>query len=297
MLYITTSNGVYGYREKDEKFTLLIGNRHSPGIFRKRAKGYFGICLHEKTNQLIMASRERLGTPSAGKKTTDTGLHVFDQKKMLRTDYHEVMDAHDIHQIAAVDDLVFLTDTGKNRVHVYDLAARKTIRLINIGDKREDVNHVNAIYADHEQLLIGLNNSKLGDSEIIRLGMGYIKDVEDHEFDAYQHGEVRKRNGIQHTHDIESFGEGFLACASSDGNLISLDDGRVLRHIGDWARGITVGEQYLYVGTSGIATRIRRHGNNKSARIFVLDPETFNLVKEIVVPKAGQLNDMVYEKE
>lgn len=297
MLYITTSNGVYGYREKDEKFTLLVGNKHSPGFFRKRAIGYFGICFHEKTNQLILSSRERLGTPYAGKKTTDTGLHVFDQRKMQRTDYHEVMDAHDVHQIAVVGDLVFLTDTGKNRVHVYDLVNRKTINLINIGVKREDVNHVNAIYADHEQLLIGLNNSKLGDSEVIRLEMGYIRENAGHEFDGYEQGKVITRKGIQHTHDIEPFGEGFLACASSDGDLISLEDGRVLKHIGDWARGITMGNQYLYVGTSGIAARIRRHGNNKSARVFVLEPKSFKLVKEIIVPKAGQLNDMVYEKE
>lgn len=297
MLYITTSNGVYRYSEKTGKFSFLIRNRHTPGLFRKRAKGYFGICYHDKTNQLILASRERLGTPEAGKKTTDTGLHVYDQKNMRRTDYHEVLDAHDIHQIASTGDLVFLTDTGKNRVHVYDLAQRKTVHILNIGDQRRDVNHVNAVHADQSQLLIGLNNSKLGNSQVVRLEMDYINNLKEFEIDAFSQGEIRTPKGVQHTHDIEPVGDDLWACASSDGNLINLDDGRVLKHIGDWARGITVGDKYVYVGTSGIASRFMRHITYKSARVFVLEPGSLELVKEIVVPRAGQLNDMVWEKE
>jgi len=297
VLYITTSNGVYTYREKDGKLTLILKNRHSPGFFRKRAKGYFGICIHEPTNRLIVSSRERLGTANAGKITTDTALHIYDRRKMERGDYHEVFDVHDAHQIASVEDLVFITDTGKNRVHVYDLAARKTTRLLNTGDKREDRNHVNAVYADRRQLLIGLNNSKLGDSEIIRLEISALNSSERREIDVYREGEIISRTGLQHTHDIEPFGGGFLACASSDGNLISLDDGRILRHIGDWARGIAVGDRYIYVGTSGIANRKSRYVLKKSARVCVLDRRDFNLVDEINVPGAGQLNDLVFEKE
>ena len=41
---------------------------------------------------------------------------------------------------------IYLTDTGKNRVQIYNCETKKIESFIDIGSKRNNRNHVNAIY-------------------------------------------------------------------------------------------------------------------------------------------------------
>ena len=169
MIFITTSNGVYLIRAGADKAELVMSNKHTPGLFRKKAKGYFGICQHKQSGDVLVASREKLGTPDAGKPATDCKLHRIDPTSLEHQVIAEIHDLHDVHQIACNDNKVYLTDTGKNRVHVYDLADRQISKMLNVGPQRVDIHHLNAIHCDQSTLLIGLNNRGLQDSAILKL--------------------------------------------------------------------------------------------------------------------------------
>lgn len=292
-VFITTSNGVYRIDPRTGEVRLALPRRRGWWIFRRGGMGFFGIDFHEKSGRVIAASRERLGTPKKGKPTTDMKLYAIDPDSLRSEEIAEIRDVHDVHQIAITGDTVFLTDCGLNRVPVYDLIAGEIVTTINIGTEREDINHVNAVHAGDDELLIGLNNRGERPAEIIRLDMGSLEDPPD-VIPARKEGEVIELDGIRHTHDIEPAGERLLVCSSFEGIVYDAARGEKLFHVQDWTRGIAVGDSELWVGSSEMADRSKRHREDLDGAVHVFEAdEPWRLIRSYQLEGAGQVNDII----
>lgn len=294
MLYISTSNGVFSCDENSGEVSQVLSNKHTPGLFQKRGRGYFGICHHTNSNTLIASSREKLGTSSAGKPTTDTKLHRIDPASGTHQLIATIHDAHDIHQIACENDIVYLTDTGKNRIIAYDINAGRLYKMLNVGDTRDDIHHVNAVTVHDGELLIMLNNRGHKDSEILALPLAAIHSRDEAEFDILPMGKVIPIAGVRYAHDIEPYGETFLCCSSHDGIVVDTATSQTYLKADNWVRGITAAPNGLWIGSSHYAKRSKRHSKKNHGTILHYSHDSRELLKKVTIHGAGQINDLLY---
>ncbi len=295
-LYIGTSKGLYKYNLKNKKLTNIFSNWHK-GLFKRPSKGVFGICEDIDSNIIVAASRERLTKNNTYDKSTDLILNFYDPKNNSVIEKTIVNNVYDVHQIYYFNNKIYLTDTGKNRIQIYNTKSKKTESHINIGEIRKNLNHVNAIYVNKDKILIGLNN---GNKENFKNSQIIV--LEDslkisNNMDALKKGKIINLLNIYHTHDIESIDNDFLISSSEEGNLISLNMNKTIKKLPIWTRGISKNDKYIFVGKSGIASRKLRHSRYYDGMISVLDRKNFNLVEELNIPKIGQLNEILYYDE
>lgn len=293
LLFITTSNGVYVLDDDSGQVKCILSNKHTPGFFKKKASGYFGITYHNKSGQVIIASREALGTKKHNKPATDTKLHAINpstyEHKILAT----IMDVHDVHQITSDDNCIYLSDTGKNRVIVYDIENDKTNGIINIGQKRGDINHINAVRRLGKDLLIGLNNGE-EDCAILSLNIDTLPENKNYEIDALELGTIKTIKNLSNSHDLEPHNDTILCCASKDGWVIDTNNSQVLISEKNWVRGLAISDNTLWVGSSKLATRKRRHSKALNGSIHKYNLNDYSLVKSSELNESGQINDMIH---
>lgn len=291
MLYVTTSNGVHRVRCQNGLSECILHRRRARGLFRRASLGFFGIAAHGPSGKILVASRQRLGTRKIAKPTTDCILFAIDPRSLDISVAGTVRDVHDVHQIACWGAFVFLTDTGKNRVLGYDLCAGATKLVLNLGEERRDVNHVNALLVHDGALWIGLNNRGVTDAEILRVPLD--EGLPDGEVLAHSIGEVFKVPGLRHSHDLIPFGDTFLACASHEGRVHRADTGDVVLEAEQWTRGLAATPDALWVGASEIAERSKRHEKLRDGCVLRYSHE-FELLERVRLKGAGQVNDLLW---
>lgn len=291
MLYVTTSNGVYRVDSGRGTSECILRAKRRRGIFRSSPSAFFGIAIHGPSGMVLAASRERLGTPRIGKPSTDSILHAIDPPTCEHSTAGTVRDVHDVHQIACLEDIVFLTDTGKNRVIAFDLLLGETKCILNLGDERRDVNHVNALLLHESALWISLNNSGASDAEILRVPLA--PGLPDGEVSAYSIGEIRSVPGLRHSHDLVPLNEILLTCASREGLVLRADTGEVLFEAEKWTRGLAVSPDALWVGASEVGDRSQRHRGRQDGWVLRYTHD-FELEECITIVGAGQVNDLLW---
>lgn len=296
MLYITASTGVFSYDPKSENFSHVITNKNRDGFFSKKSHGFFGICLDKNTNQIIVASRENLGTKYAGKPTTDAGLHYIDPVTNTYSMLGYVKDVHDVHQIDIYNNTVFLTDTGKNRIIAYDIINNKISCIINFGHIRKDIHHINAVTIVEDKILVGMNNGGDKSSEILEFPLTII-DNHNKIDDAFEHATTTiSLAPYKNTHDIEPYNNSFLICSSHDSIVIDSQTVKPVIHSENWVRGISQDDAYIWVGQSHYAKRSKRHSKHLDGSILKINSESMKTDSTITVPGTGQINDLLWVK-
>ncbi len=293
MIYIATSNGIIVYDEILDTTNVVIPNKHTLGFFKKKAMGWFGLCIYGSDGFVLAGSREKLGSKSIGRSSTDVKLHLINPHTLQHEVIGKVKSVYDLHQMAAWKSLVFLTDTGLNRVHVYDVNLGATISIVNIGDKRADVNHINALNIDGENLFIGLNN-KDGDSQLLKIDLNRVINYGVSDNNALIDGELISLPGTSHSHDIEVYRSDLLVCASHDGCLIRVSNGEILFDAMGWARGIAISPEGIWVGESPLAERSKRHNKSLSGAIHLYSHDRYELIKSIKIEASGQICDLLH---
>lgn len=293
MIFITTSNGVYLLRKGAQQAERVMGNKHTRGLFKRKARGYFGICLDPRNGDVLVASREKLGTPDAGKPATDCKLHRIDPQSLQHEVIAELRDLHDVHQIDAHGSHVYLTDTGKNRVHVYDLQSRQLTCMLNVGEAREDIHHLNAVHCEADSLLVGLNNRGNEESAILRVPYAAMEQNGEMEVEAFAIGELISHPDVHHTHDIEPWADDYLSCASHAGYVFRVSDQQRLIHMDNWVRGLCCDREGIWVGTSPLAERHQRHSEKMESCINHYSHDAHQLLHSIRLPGSGQVNDLL----
>jgi hypothetical protein len=268
------------------------------GLFRRKGYCFFGIDYHKRTNRIIVASRERFSIKKHNKPTSDMALYAIDIKNNESKLIAHIQDVHDVHQIAIKDDLVFITDSGKNRVPVYDLVSKDKVTIINIGEKRDDINHINALYIYDDFLFIGLNNRGEKNSEILKVSLADCFDSNRFQVNALEKSEILALEGVTHSHDIELFGEKFLVSCSHKGDVYTVPGNQLLLHTGNWTRGLAVGFNTLWVGSSEQANRRNRHKESIDGEVKIYDLKPpYKILKKMKLKAAGQVNDIFVLKD
>jgi len=295
MLYISSSTGIFSYNPDSGKVSQILSNKNRSGFFSKKSHGFFGICI-DKNNHLIVASREKLGTPKAGKPTTDTGLHYIDPMTNTNSTIGYIKDIHDVHQIGIFNEVVFLSDTGKNRIIAYDITEKKIVCTINFGIIREDINHINAITIHENQIIVGLNNRGIKPSEILTLPLSLIENHTTVE-DAFEHAiELKSLAPYTNTHDIEPFNDDFLICSSHDSLVFNSNTLKPVVKSDSWVRGISCSSQHIWVAQSIFAKRSKRHSRSINGSVLKINSKTLEIEDIITIPETGQINDLQYVK-
>lgn len=292
MLYITTSTGVFSYAPNSEKISHVINNKNRNGFFSKKSHGFFGICLHKNTHQIIVVSREKLGTKSAGKPTTDAGLHYINPITNTYKTLGYIKDVHDVHQIDVSGNTVLLTDTGKNRIIAYNIPNDSVSCIINFGNIRNDIHHINAVTIIDDKVLVGMNNGGNKSSEILEFPLTII-DSNKEINDAFKHAtNIISLSPYKNTHDIEPYKNSFLVCSSHDSVVIDSKTVKPVIHSESWVRGISQSDKYIWVGQSHYAKRTKRHSKHLDGSILKINSETMETENIITIPGTGQINDL-----
>lgn len=292
LIFITTSNGVYVLDDHSGKSQCILGNKHTPGFFKKKASGYFGITFHEQTEKVIVASREKLGTKKYNKPSTDTKLHAINPLTFEHELIATIMDVHDVHQITSNEQFIYLSDTGKNRVIVYNIEKIQIHCIINVGPDREDINHINALHILDKKLLIGLNN-RGRESAILSLDVTEINQYKNTEFNALELGTLKNITNVSNSHDLEPYNNTILCCSSHDGHVIDTSNAKTIISEENWVRGMTINQNTLWVGASIFATRNNRHSKALDGSIHKYNLDDCSLLGSYKLNKSGQINDMI----
>ena len=293
-LFITSSRGVYQYNLQNNTISKIIGNWHK-GIFKIPSKGFFGTCLSYSNNKIIFASRENF-IHTNYEKSTDVIVHIYDFKNKVVMNRIIINNLYDVHQITSYKNLIFITETGKNRIQVLNIETNSIEFFIEIGKIRDDKNHINAINIDDNFLFIGLNNGHkknfFKNAQLIKIPT--FKLYQNKTIDALDVGTLEDLDNVFHTHDIEKFDDDYLISSSNLGKIYSYNKKKFIKDINPWTRGIAVSNTQLFIGKSGMGKRKFRHSRYYDGEIFVLDKFSLNIIKKIVISKIGQLNDIIY---
>lgn len=302
MLFISTSNGLFAYDEDKDDVQCVMGNRDGHGwkgaLRLQRSYGCFGIVLSDDGRELLVAARAKLGTESVGKPATDMWLFSMEVSTRKVAKIAPVRDVHDVHQIEVWRNYVLLSDTGKNRVHFFSRTSNKVELVVNVGDTRTDVNHINALNVRDNILHIGCNNRGAKKGEIISFALDRLAERGEAELQVEHLAPRVHENPYPSTHDIEDFGDDdFLVCASHAGKVFCVSEGRDLLYAeGEWVRGLAFSARGLWVGSSVLADRAHRHDKSLSGHIGLYDPQSGKRLHVVPIAGAGQINDIVHVK-
>ncbi len=296
-LYITTSRGLFRFDIFKEKLTKIISNWHK-GFFKSASKGFFGICLNDTGDQIITVSRENLNKKLKHDKSTCVTIHFINKANLKIIKKINIENLFDVHQISCFQNFVFLTETGKNRIQILNIEKEIIEKYLDVGTIRDDINHINAISTDNENILIGLNNGHKKNiqqnSQIIKILLKDFKLNKDINIDPLKIGTLENLTGVYHTHDIERFNDDYLICSSYIGKIYSLNNKKFIKHLEPWTRGITISNDNIFIGKSGLGKRQFRHSRYYDGEIYMLDRKNLNLIKKIKISNIGQLNDIMY---
>jgi len=187
---------------------------------------------------------------------------------------------------------MFLTSTKDNSIVVAEVEREWRI---NIGQRRADINHINALAATEHGLMVGLNN-RGQTSQIGLIPWSWI--------DEASHGDVIQisemhpvSQGGTHTHDIEVLHDGTIAyCSSHDSEVWLVGGHEPLVKLSGFIRGIAqLPNGNLWVGESFRASRGERHGEVPShLHLVTMNGE---VLKTIELPKTGQINDILWVED
>ncbi|MDH5720439.1 MAG: hypothetical protein OEZ13_07415 [Spirochaetia bacterium] len=287
MIFISTSNGIFKLKDSLDLPAIILKPESS--------LGFFGIVYYAKEKSVLAASREKYRLNFRSKHSTDVKIYEIDLNSLESRERCVVPKVYDVHQIEIINDTLFLTDTTLNRIHVFDLISNKTKGIINVGSKRKDINHINALLKNDNELWIGLNNRGRSDSEILMLSAETaLMNDGLKKIDALKTGKIVKLSGYQHTHDLEVYNEAVIACASKQDSVFRTDNLEIIVHLKGFIRGLASDKEGLWVGISPTASRAERHKSNLDAELCLFSHNDFQLIKKIIVPGAGQLCDLLY---
>lgn len=286
MIFTATSNGVY---LADAENSRMVGK-----VSIARSLEIFGICWSDYLGKPLFASRNRSWLYPIKKKSPSCNLYTISEgPEYTPILVARVRNVHDVHQIAACGSFVYLTDTTRNRIVVYNVEKGKTVSTIDIGDERKDINHVNALCVDKNFLLVGLNNRGNKDAQILKINLDRLDDSRKNQRGDLIGESIELPNRV-HTHDILPYKDDYLVSASHDGIIFKAKSNMDCVAGGGWVRGLAKTGNTLWAGESKKAERNMRHSSELSGAVNIYDGDTFERIGSIELPGAGQVNDLLF---
>lgn len=292
MIYISSSNKIFKYDPELKNLDVIFKlNNSFFDLFTRKYKMFFGITYMQEEGKIIFACRDRLGTAKKNKASTDAIVYMYCPIRNQTEEYFKIKNIHDIHQITSYKEFILMTDTGQNRVVIYN-KNKKSLKYLNIGNVREDINHINAILIKNDELYLGMNNNGKDFSEIVIYDLANILNLNLDSDDIMPTQNYILEN-IFHTHDLFDFNNDILFCDSHKGKIYRLSDQKNLYKINGWSRGLCLSGYSLFVGSSVRSHRSLRYTSKLDAQLYKIDISNRAISEEIKLPQCGQINDMI----
>lgn len=200
---------------------------------------------------------------------------------------------HQVHQIDAIDENIYVTETYHNSIAVLDKNGNLLRRFYPSGrglhkPRSENYKHFNSVFSDGKQIFLLAHNKGISvhegkkitgrRSEVITL------DSTERVIDCQT---VEAVNG--HNIYVDECGRRFF-CDSGGGNCLCLDQKVLFKMPGVYVRGLAVASDLIFVGGSKIGDRDIRE--NADANIFILDTQRFEKQGEFTIKGVGQIYDI-----
>lgn len=189
----------------------------------------------------------------------------------------------DIHQIQFYKKRLYVICTIDNKLAIFD--GKSWFEFFPNQNERQDFNHFNSIFFDHEYLYLTAHNLertsevwKFKKPSIINFIMSRIK---------------RKNNQIflkrvdkfllgSQAHNIWIDNNELFTCSSAKNSIISSCGFSYIT--GKYPRGLAVTDKYIFVGLSEISERKDRMSTTSS--VIILD-RSWQFIKKIEMPREG----------
>lgn len=294
MIVVSTSNKIVVLESvRSQPKDVLLQDK---GFYflRTAGQGFFGIDYCQTRKKIFVAERHHFRSTSKLKyPSTDVRLYEIDVKSCQVKPYGWLKDVHHVHQIVVYQQWLFLSDTGKNRIVVYDLNQKRISRHINLGHQRKDVHHINALSIQGTYLMVNCNNMGRGVSELVQIPLSWIEqsdgDVVVDNRDFFIDGFY----DVEHTHDLEMQEGGIYYCASKMGQVFKQGQAKPIIQVDRWTRGIAFTDKYLLLGLSQMVGAEDRHSALIDGAVAVYNLKNMEKECEVVIPGAGQVNDII----
>jgi len=290
-ILVSCSNAIYACSQQEPP-RLLLPRPDSFWPWGKRELGFFGLCQGLAADQVLIGSRVRLGTAVVEKKATDSRIYslTLAGQAMALFDYK---DCHDLHQIDQWRGHLLLTDTGKNRVHLVEIATGNPVWRLNFGQERRDISHINAVTVEGDQVWVCLNNKGHRPTQIARFDLNALFHLNQPELDAASLGTFQSLGEIMHVHDLEQVQGEFLFSCSRESEVRRLKDLSLYVKLQGWVRGLAQDGDGLWIGESIMADRSKRHAKNADGRLHYLPFGETRPRLSYLLPHCGQVNDVI----
>jgi hypothetical protein len=246
----------------------------------QKGKGvYFGLTWDED-NLYVFARNAVVGM---GKTT----IEVFEKESLKYLHSIPCPTIFDVHQAFCHENKLFIANTAKNRIEIFDLQSR-TFTSFNYTDCDYDTNHINSVWIDSDLVYI---------CEFFRnTCQSRLKVFKNGTFDLLY--DIRIGKGI-HNCFVEN--EIIYTCSSYEFSLMEYDlktcqvisapkVGVDEEGVGWFTRGLARGKFKFIVGLSAIADRETRYRNSQG-KVHFLD-EDKNVAASIHLGNRGQVNDL-----
>lgn len=224
----------------------------------------------------VSPEQDRIALAAIGTGPTEpTGLHMYDRCGMVM--YRRLDAVRDPHDLRWSEAGIEVVSTGTNEIVTLDESGDVVSVWRPIAELEGDCWHLNCPAEVEGRLYV----SAFGDFQVSRgwnpwqenaRGRGFVYDVDKG---------APLVTGLTAPHTPVWTSSSWLVCDSGVGDLVEFDvHGIQLRrkHIGNWIRGMVLGEQWLLVGTTSSSPR---DPATKSSALLLLDRQDWRVIEQL----------------
>ena len=214
---------------------------------------YYGLCIHN--GRIVAACRNRQPSPDDSGRVEERGSLLFlDEWLNVEQEVQPSFPLRDVHGIASVDEMIWVTCAFDNLVAIFNLATQTWTKWYPASDpsaRNQDVHHFNTIAKVGNRLALVAHN--WGHSHIL--------------FYRYPSLELSQACplGVQ-AHNVFAVSGALATCSSAEGLLVSESGWR--HRTGGFPRGLAATDELRLVGVSQNTSRDSRSVANGVIRIF-----------------------------
>lgn len=184
------------------------------------------------------------------------------------------------HEIKIYDDKLFICDTRRNCIRIWDLITYKWDTFYpNPDRKNKDLDHINSItFYDRDRVVI-LAHGLLKPSDLLIFTYPDFNLIHKYPCGLESHNCFFLDNGTM------------LICSSKEENIRDISNSEIFLRIEQYPRGLFQYKNYLFVGKSQIACRDWRSKCNGEIEIF--DLSTKSSIGCIIIQGIGQIYEVL----
>jgi hypothetical protein len=238
---------------------------------------YYGLAKREGI--VYVAARGRMVSSALPAAQESGEILLFDSSLNLSDVWTAPFPLRDMHQIAWIDDRLFVTCSFDNMVAIRDSKQnwRQWYPLDTDAPPGKDINHYNTLAVDGDAIVIVAHNLDRP-SEIL----------------FFDRCNLRLRHRItlgRQAHNVWLEGGEYFTCSSAEGAVMGHCATRI--DVGGFPRGVAKVGKYRVIGVSELAERHDRDFTDGALRVFDASTSVWAAVGDMSLPGEGLVLDIL----